>query len=229
MTEERYVSPRQCALLLCDVWDQHWCRGAQDRLEEMLPRLSEVVASCRSAGMAIIHSPSGTMGYYEGHPGRLRATTLPQTRLLPDAPAMAPALPIDDSDGGCDTGESQPRHVWTRQHPDIAIQAGDYVTDLGEEVLAILDHAAAELLVYGGVHANMCVLNRPFGIKRMSAAGVPTALLRDLTDTMYDPLRAPYVAHDQGTRLVINYIESFWSPTVGSDELLRALRCRHED
>jgi hypothetical protein len=36
------------------------------------------------------------------------------------------------------------------------------------------------------------------------------ALVRDLTDAMYNPARPPYVSHADGTRLVIEYIEIVW-------------------
>jgi hypothetical protein len=65
----------------------------------------------------------------------------------------------------------------------------------------------------------MCVLGRSFAIRAMVRRGVETALIRDLTDTMYNPAMPPYVSHDEGTRLVIEYIEKFWCPTVGSEEL----------
>ncbi len=34
---------------------------------------------------------------------------------------------------------------------------------------------------------------------------VDVALVRDPTDTMYNPAMAPYVSHDEGTALVIGY------------------------
>jgi hypothetical protein len=71
-----------------------------------------------------------------------------------------------------------------------------------------------------GVHTNMCVLNRPFAIKQLVRWGVPVALVRDLTDAMYNPARAPYVSHAAGTELVIGYIERFWCPSVTSQDLL---------
>jgi len=67
----------------------------------------------------------------------------------------------------------------------------------------------------------MCILNRPFGVKALVRRGVPVALVRDLTDTMYNPARPPYVSHDEGTRLVIEYIEKFWCPTIMSRDLMR--------
>jgi len=47
------------------------------------------------------------------------------------------------------------------------------------------------------------------------------ALVRDLTDTMYNPARSPYVSHDEGTRLVVSFIEKFWCPTVDSSQVLK--------
>jgi hypothetical protein len=70
------------------------------------------------------------------------------------------------------------------------------------------------------VHTNMCILNRTFSIKQLVRWGIDVALIRDLTDTMYNPARPPYVSHDAGTRLVVEYIEKHWCPTVESAEVL---------
>lgn len=67
----------------------------------------------------------------------------------------------------------------------------------------------------------MCVLNRPFGIKRMVRQGYDVVLARDATDTMYNPYRPPYVSHEEGTRLVIRYVEQFWRPTITGSDLTR--------
>ena len=37
---------------------------------------------------------------------------------------------------------------------------------------------------------------------------------------MYDPARSPYVSHEDGVRLIVEYIEKFWCPTVTSAEVL---------
>ena len=56
------------ALVLCDVWDKHWCRGASERLAPLLPRMNEVVQMARAAGVTIVHAPSDTMDFYAGSP-----------------------------------------------------------------------------------------------------------------------------------------------------------------
>jgi len=45
-------------------------------------------------------------------------------------------------------------------------------------------------------------------------------LMRDMTDTMYNPQRWPFVSHFTGTELVIAHIEKFVCPTITSDQIL---------
>jgi hypothetical protein len=73
-----------------------------------------------------------------------------------------------------------------------------------------------------GVHTNMCILNRSFAIKQMVRWDMPVALVRDLTDSLYNPALPPYVSHDWGTALVVEYIEKFWCPTIISTNLFSA-------
>jgi hypothetical protein len=74
-----------------------------------------------------------------------------------------------------------------------------------------------------GVHANMCVLNRSFAIKRMTNWGMRCILVRDLTDSMYNPQARPFVTHAQGTALVVEHIERYWCPSTLSADLIKAL------
>jgi len=70
------------------------------------------------------------------------------------------------------------------------------------------------------VHTNMCVLGRPFAIRRLVAEEFSVALFRDMTDTMYNSRGKPFVDHFTGTDLVIEHIEKHLCPTVTSDQVL---------
>jgi hypothetical protein len=37
------VPASRAAVVLCDVWDRHWCRGANERLRLLLPRMQLLV------------------------------------------------------------------------------------------------------------------------------------------------------------------------------------------
>ncbi len=223
-TKTRDFDASKAALLICDMWDKHWSKGATERVEILVPKIDKAVSAARRRGITIVHAPSDTLDFYENNPARARAEAIP----LIDLPVMMvpryPPLPIDDSDGGSDTnvgGSEKPNDpVWRRQHPGIRIdEKEDYISDLGSEVYALFKQKGITTIIIAGVHTNMCVLNRSFAIKQMLAWGIDVVLVRDLTDAMYNPALPPYVSHDQGTRLVIEHIEKFWCPTLPSADL----------
>ena len=133
-----------------------------------------------------------------------------------------PALPIDDASGGCDTHDAFYK-AWTREHAALRITGDDVVSDNGAEVYSFLKKKGIRNLLVMGVHTNMCVLKRSFAIRQMTNWGIHCVLVRDLTDTMYDPKDRPFVAHDQGTELVVEHIEKYWGPSVLSADLVKAL------
>src|SRR5688572_2829122 len=221
------------ALVLCDVWDRHTCRGAEARLERMLPTMERLVTALREKGALIVHAPSDTMPYYEGTAARKRAQEAPQDGLPAKVPESErrveePPQPLDQHDA-CDTcpDDQHPKHEsgmpypWTREHPAISVdEERDAVSADGHEHLALFRQRGIEHILLMGVHTNMCILRRTFSIKQMVKWEREFVLIRDMTDVMYNPARPPYVSHDEGTRLTVEYIEKFWCPTVTSDLLL---------
>ncbi len=217
------LDPRRSAVILCDLWDKHWCRGATARVNEIVARAEPFLRSIRAKGFTVIHAPSDTMDAYRDAPGRLAILDLPDA--IPPKPLdiSDPPLPIDDSDGGCDTPGDKQHRAWSHQHPGISILPGDFITDKGTEVYRILKAKKLDRLFVMGVHTNMCILNRTFAIKQMRRWGVRCILIRDMTDAMYDPQDRPFVPHARGTELVIEHIERYWCPTTTSEQILAAL------
>ena len=218
---QRVIQADKLALIICDMWDNHWCRGAVEREAALIPWMNVVLTAARNQGAHIIHAPSETMEFYADHPARQRMLTIPPITPPPDQEHITPPLPVDASDHGSDTGETTTYKAWSRQHPAVEIDmARDLISDKGAEIYSYLQHQGIEQVLIMGVHTNMCVLNRSFAIKQMVKWGVNIALVRDLTDTLYNPAMPPYVSHDEGTRLVVEYIEKFWCPSVLSTDLL---------
>ncbi|HEY3897575.1 MAG TPA: protein-signal peptide and transmembrane prediction [Chthoniobacter sp.] len=222
-------NPHQTALVICDMWDAHTCPNAAARVAEMAGHVNDFAKAARSQGVLIIHCPSNTMDFYKDYPGRkLAQAAPPATPLVPlknwcyiDPTREAP-LPIDDSDGGCDCSRTWKKgdpYPWTRENAAIEIQDGDAITD-NAEAYNLMQQRGIENVLVCGVHLNMCVLGRPFAIRQMVMQGKHVALVRDLTDTMYNPERAPYVSHFAGTRLMIEHVEKYWCPSITSTALL---------
>ena len=184
------LEPRKTAIILCDIWDKHWCRGATERVSKLAPRVAIVVDKLRAQGVLVIHAPSDTMGYYKNDSSRLATLNLPQATPPEALNLDAPKLPIDDSSGGCDTKDMM-YIAWTREHPAIRVMPQDLVSEKGPEVYNALKLHGIDTLLVAGVHTNMCILNRTFAIKQMTKWGVKCILIRDLTDSMYDPRRRP--------------------------------------
>jgi nicotinamidase-related amidase len=228
VTDRRTIRADQAAMVLCDVWDHHWCRGAEQRLARLLARMNHLAGAMREAGTLIVHAPSETMAFYEGTPARQRVLAAPVLEPPMSTPHDDPPLPIDDDDGGCDTPPDTEHAVWSRQHPAITIDhERDVISDSGAELYGVYQQRGIRTVFIMGVHTNMCILERSFAIKALVRWGFDVVLVRDLTDAMYTPARPPYVSHEEGTTLVLRYIEGFWCPTVTSDGLFAALAAPH--
>ena len=226
--------PKKTALIICDMWDDHWCKSASKRVAELAGPLNDVVKAARARGVFIIHAPSSVTAFYKDTPQRKRAIDAPfaktpvplstderwgTTWCWPD-PKREPALPIDDSDMGCDCAvKCKIRDAWKRQIATIEIAEGDAITDNGQETWNLLAERGIDNVILCGVHLNMCVLGRPFAIRQMTALGKKVALMRDMTDTMYNPERPPGVSHFEGTELMIGHVEKYWCPTFTSSDI----------
>src|SRR5688572_954164 len=223
----------QTAIVICDMWDTHTCNLSAQRVSVMAPRMNQVVSAARSLGVMIIHAPRDTMKFYEGTPWRQRmqraplaASSTPILNRCPREPLEEKNFPIDDTAGGCDdpvlkkwTGP----YPWTRQHPAIDILGFDGVSDNGQEIYNFCKQEGITNIALMGVHTNICILNRSFGIRQMTQLGFQVVLARDLTDAMYDPRQRPFVSHARGTELVIEHIEARWSPSILSEDLTRVI------
>lgn len=219
----------RAAVVVCDMWDDHHCVSAARRVAEMAPRMNEVVAGLRDQGALIVHAPAGCMDFYRDTPARLRALRAPHAPAPcpidwndwePDEEAAMPRTLAAPGSCSCGTpepcGEATPPYPWTRQTPAIEIGPEDAVSDDGQELFNLLEERGIDDVVVMGVHTNICVLGRPYGIRQLVRFGRKPVLCRDLTDAFHrDP-----GGHFRGTEQVIAHIERRWCPTVTSDQLV---------
>jgi putative membrane-bound dehydrogenase-like protein len=222
-------SPSQTAIIVCDMWNQHWCKGATRRVGELAPAMNQTIAAARAKGILIIHAPSSCMDAYKDHPARRNAQAAPKAANLPErigewcnkVPAEEKAIyPIDQSDGGCDDGPQCPQgSPWKSQIAAIEIRPEDAISDSGAEIWNLLESRGITNLMLMGVHTNMCVLGRPFGLRNLARSGKNVVLVRDLTDTMFNSRMWPYVSHFEGTNRIVEHIEKFVAPTILSTEI----------
>jgi nicotinamidase-related amidase len=221
----------ETAIIVCDMWDDHYCKIAAQRVGVMAPRMNQVLSAARDRGVTIIFAPSETMNIYAGSPHRKRMEQakpakppVPIEKRCLRNPDKEPAtLPVDtnlDCDD-CELGPVVRRH--TRQHAGLDIIGFDGISDSGDEIYNYCTQEGIKNVVLMGVHTNYCILARPFGIRQMLKLGKNVVLARDLTDALYDPRQPPYVSHARGTEIVIEHIETYLCPSIVSADLTRVV------
>lgn len=236
LTSQVSWKPTETAIVICDMWDKHWCKGATERVVEMAPAIDDFITAARNKGVLIVHAPSGCMKYYEGHPARANATkynaqdkNFDKWRYKTEAEAFL-QWPIDSVTQGCnDTPYCEPADVWTKGNDLIQITDNDVISDSGSELAAVYKDKGIKNVLMVGVHTNMCVIGRSFAIRSLKEQGLNVALVRDLTDAMYDHRQWPYVSHFAGLGLMIDYIEKHLCPTIESTDLTNKTAFRFKD
>ena len=221
----------ETAIIICDMWDDHFCKCAAQRVGVMAPRMNAVLTAARDHGVMIIHAPSGTVEMYADTPFRKRMqlakAAKPPVAIAPWChldPDKEPPMPVDTTKSSCDDAVvGAVVKKFSRQHPGLDISGYDGISDSGAEIYNFCVQEGIKNIAIMGVHTNMCVLGRSFGIRQQVRLGMNVALVRDLTDAMYDPRQPPYVSHNRGTELVIEHIERYWCPSILGDDLTRVV------
>lgn len=221
----------ETAIIICDMWDDHFCKCAAQRVGVMAPRMNAVLTAARDHGVMIIHAPSGTVDMYADTLNRKRMQqakiTKPPVPIGPWCnldPDKEPPMPVDTTKSSCDDAVvGAAVRKFSKQHPGLDISGFDGISDNGMEIYNFCVQEGIKNIVIMGVHTNMCVLGRPFGIRQQVRLGMNVVLARDLTDAMYDPRQPPYVSHNRGTELVIEHIERYWCPSILGEDLTRVV------
>jgi nicotinamidase-related amidase/type 1 glutamine amidotransferase len=221
-------NPGETAIIVCDMWDRHWCPDATARVAEMAPYLNEILNIAREKGVKIVFSPSECMSYYSDRPGRKEAQRFIDKSILAIAkkndfggklPSEEGAVwPIDQSDEGCENEGIKPKLVWRTQIDALKITDEDLISDSGAEIGSYFKKKGIRNVILTGVHTNMCVIGRSFGLRAMKQMGMNVVLMRDMTDLMYNHAMWPYVDHFSGLDLIEEYIETYVCPSMVSTD-----------
>jgi nicotinamidase-related amidase/type 1 glutamine amidotransferase len=231
-------NPSETAIIICDMWDTHWCKGAAKRVAEIAPVMNDVISRARERGIFIVHAPSDCMEFYKNYPGRKLAqkyrskkaqTLISNEKLSSEKDAIWPVeqtVSSCDDDPPCKEGPPWP---WKRQIEAITITDKDAISDSGAEIAGLFWNKGIKNVILMGVHTNMCVIGRSFGLRNMVRLGMNVVLMRDMTDTMYDSKQPPMVNHFTGTSLVTEYIETYVCPSIVSTDLTGKKQFRFRD
>lgn len=193
--------------------------------------MNTVVAALRGRGGLIIHAPGDCMAFYAHAPARQRARSASFAAAPvpfawqpwnPDREGELPRSLVDPGPCSCEMrepcGTGQPPYPWTRQIAAIDVADQDAVSDDGQEIWNLLEGRRITDVVVIGVHTNICVLSRPYGIRQLVYLGKRPVLCGDLTDAFHRDPRG----HAWGTAITLDHVAQYWCPVKSSAELLAA-------
>ena len=197
------------AFIVVDTWRRHFCSTTTNRTEALCERINLALPFLRSAGVRIVFTPYG----FEGkHPKfvRVKATEMRnRTGFNPPGPPHRGTAWCD-----CKTSvKCGDACVDYSVSPVLKLEDGDLICN--RSVNGFLPDI--EYILFGGIAANLCILDRPYGVRKMMGAGYKCALVGDLSETQL--LRAD-LTFEEEHELVLGYYRSHVAPVLTLGEIL---------
>jgi nicotinamidase-related amidase len=222
-----WTIPRaQCALVLLDVWNQHYLKDTEARAEQIIQRrLRPLLAASRQAALPIVHAPSSDQAREHAQWLRLPGwdqPSWPQDDSWPptsfrhsEGEYASYRLPEEARDG-----EREAHRAGLRIHPDMQPIQGEPVIATGQELHLWCRNKGILFLLFAGFNTNACILHRDYGTIDMSRRGYTVIIVRDCTTGMESA--ATHATLTQ-TNNAILLSEMFGRYSVTSDELMEGV------
>ncbi|OAI56240.1 amino acid oxidoreductase [Planctomyces sp. SCGC AG-212-M04] len=215
----------QVALVLVDVWSNHYLKDAAARAEAIIEqRFVPLLAGCRKAGLQIIHAPSPPQALE--HPNHVRglenAKATNNRESWPPATFRSKSGPYQSYRRPSEPREPEVRAVRDRLtiHPKACPVGNEPVVATGDELHALCREKGILFLLFAGFNTNACILVRDYGTLAMSQRGYEVVLLRDCTTGMESPATQPTLGQTNGAIL---FLEMFGQYSATSEDVLAGL------
>ena len=170
------------ALVLVDVWDNHFIESWLERAESVTREaVVPVLETARRIGLTIVHAPCPEV-----------AAQYPQARRHrppePEPNASWPPAEFRKREGEYAAfrgPRNQPPGIPSIDNlgmsREIRVLDDEEVISTGQQLHELLEARRILHLLYGGFATNWCIMNRDYGIRAMAKRGYNIILLRDAT------------------------------------------------
>ena len=210
--------PHKTAIIIVDMWDKHHCIPSENRGILLAKKINHFLPLLRENGVQVIFAPSDVMPFYADTVNRKNTILIGKTTILKKKPLVPlPFEPPTLVRPGCEDEKQnfKGKRSQSKQSDFIKIEEDDLISDSGSEIINILINKKIDLVLYAGVHSNVCILSRPFGMRELRRHGFKVVLIRDLTDS-YSSKSNQFPYQKERNKEVINHIESYIGPTIHS-------------
>ena len=223
------IPAEHTALVIVDAWDMHYLESHVKRTSEICrTKIAPAMAAARKAGVTIIHGPGDDVA--RRFPQWLRyagdSEFVSTASVEPDWPPRE--FRRREGQYAVLTRPKSPaveaaRERYKKKMIDLAVvpQPEDFVIATGEQMHRLCRDREIMYLIYCGFATNMCVPNKPYGIKAFSRRGYHITLLRDATTAVegHDT-----VDTEAGTKQAIRELEFDGVFSTTTDAFIRACR-----
>ncbi|GIS61547.1 MAG: hypothetical protein CM1200mP2_37720 [Planctomycetaceae bacterium] len=183
------------------MWADHPCHQAAIRVDAMAPRMNRVVSAARDWESPSFTRPAAESSStkrprfasaFSPHHRQPPVPIASWCKLDPKAKRLCPSMTPTAAVTIPWSAQARFRPSPARGHQDHRFRRHQRQRPGGLQLFSSTEDPKSRA---DGVHTNMCVLGRSFGIRQMVRLGFNVVLARDLTDAMYDPRDRPYVSH----------------------------------
>lgn len=223
------IPAEQAAFTIVDAWDYHYLQSHLARTSEICrTRIAPAMAAARLAGVTIVHAPGdpvarrfpqwvryaaetefGEPSHEEPDwpPREFRKREGPHAALgRPDSPAIESA---------------RERNSQRMIDPSVSPEPEDFVIATGHQLHRLCRDREIMYLFYCGFATNMCVPNKPYGMREFNSRGYHLTLLRDCTTSVE---RHDTVDEQLGTEQAVRELEFGGAFTTTADLFVQACR-----
>ena len=216
-------NPKKTALIVVDMWDRHHCIPSEKRVVSLAKKLKYLLPLLHNSGVQIIFAPSGKVAFYANTSNRKKTILLSggDKTFEKDLDWLSsfenePSMPVETS---CENEKQNFKNrSWSHQIDILRIRKNDLISENGKEIINILRNQKINLVLYAGVHSNVCVVSQPFGMRNLKSQGFQVVLIRDLTDS-YTAKSSQFPSQIERNKAIINHIETYIAPTIHSNQL----------
>ncbi|MCD2422475.1 isochorismatase family protein [Niabella pedocola] len=214
----------QVALVLVDVWQRHYIRDTEARIEAVINNnLLPLVSACRNSGLQVIHAPSPPVA--QRHPNWVN--------LVPDTGASQkdswPSAAFRNLSGAYQAYRrpQEPRDAELKSlpahsfHPKMTPAGREAVVATGEELHRYCKQKGILFLLYAGFNTNACLITRDYGVLQMcNHYGYQVVIARDCTTGMESKDTHSSLSQTKGAIL---FFEMFGQYSTTSRDIIKGL------
>ena len=172
----------QTALVLVDVWDNHFIESWLERATRVTEEgVVPVLAVARRAEMTIVHAPSPPIAEQYEQVKRHKPSAPNAVSDWPPAQFRARAGECAAFRGPRAQPPGIPSIPELGMSPLVEVREEEFVVATGEQLHELAREKGLLHLIYAGFATNWCILNRDYGMRAMGRRGYNMILLRDAT------------------------------------------------